>query len=79
MRKVEKETVETDIVLGPESDWFSQTGLKVKSVLKFHKLVTTEREFIRQKLGEIPEFMLKDDFFLPLLLREGRGEGSNLE
>ncbi|MDA3812243.1 MAG: type II toxin-antitoxin system PemK/MazF family toxin [Spirochaetaceae bacterium] len=58
--KVEKDAVDTDIVLDTESDWFSQTGLKVKSVLKLHKLVTTERAFIRQKLGELPAFILKD-------------------
>lgn len=68
--KVEKDTVDTDIVLDPDSDWFPLTGLKVKSVLKMHKLVTTERAFVRQKLGEIPESILKEvDEKLKLLLK----------
>jgi len=77
--KVEKDTVDTDIVLDPELDWFPQTGLKVKSVLKLHKLVTTEREFIGQKLGELPMFILKDvDEKLKILLKidqNGIGHG----
>ena len=68
--KVDKDPLETDVILDPERDWFPQTGLKVKSVLKLHKLVTTERTFMKQKLGEIPQSVLKEvDKKLKIILK----------
>ena len=34
--------------------------MKVKSVLKLHKLVTTEQDYIRLKLGRLPESVMKE-------------------
>jgi len=52
--KIGKDPVETDIVIDSDSEWFLSTGLKVNSVLKLHKMVTTEKDFIRSKIGELP-------------------------
>jgi mRNA interferase MazF len=57
--KVGIDPVETDIILDSGATWFHQTGLKVKSVLKLHKLITTEKEYIRSKLGDIQVSVLK--------------------
>lgn len=58
--KVGKDPVETDIILDSESGWFPTSGLKVKSVLKLHKLVTTEQDYIRLKLGRLPESVMEE-------------------
>lgn len=71
--KVGKDVVETDIVLDSESGWFTKSGLKVKSVLKLHKLVTMEQDYIKLKLGQLPETMMKEvDAKLKLLFGLGK-------
>lgn len=58
--KVGKDPVETDMVLDSESVWFTSSGLKVKAVLKLHKLVTTEQKYIRLSLGRLPEKVMNE-------------------
>ena len=56
----DKDIVETEILLDPNEEWFYKTGLKVKSILKLHKLVTIEKASINKMLGEIPDSMFND-------------------
>lgn len=57
---VNTEIGETEILLDNSNKWFIQTGLKVKSVLKLHKLVTIETASIKYKLGRIPDSIHSD-------------------
>ncbi|MFH0765746.1 MAG: type II toxin-antitoxin system PemK/MazF family toxin [Calditrichota bacterium] len=45
----------TDIVLDPASAEFKQTGLKVLSILRLHRLATVSDSIFRRNIGAIPE------------------------
>ena len=45
----------TDSVIGPGLRWFPQTGLKVRSVVKFHRLLTVSDSFIKKRLGKVSD------------------------
>jgi mRNA-degrading endonuclease toxin of MazEF toxin-antitoxin module len=44
----------TDVVLDPSTAEHRSTNLKVKSVLRLHKLATIHRRAIVRRLGELP-------------------------
>lgn len=45
----------TDIVIAKTQTNFGITGLKVSSVIKIHRLLTTTDKIIRKTIGELPE------------------------
>jgi len=42
----------TDLVLDPNDPDFAQTGLRVRSVVRFHRLTTLATTMIRRDLGD---------------------------
>lgn len=49
------EQLDTDVLLDPSRSTFRQTGLKQKSLLKLHRLVTFQPEAIREGEGALPK------------------------
>lgn len=45
----------TDIVILPSDEDFAQTGLRVASAIRLHRLMTLSSRIIRRKLGTLPE------------------------
>jgi mRNA interferase MazF len=45
----------TDLVMGGGSPGFTQTGLKVTSVLRLHRLLTVSSSIIERELGNLPK------------------------
>ena len=45
----------TDLVIGASQDGFDQTGLRVASVVRLHRLLTIDAEAVVRTLGEVPE------------------------
>ena len=45
----------TDIVILPSDEDFAQTGLRVASAIRLHRLMTLSLRIIRRKLGTLPE------------------------
>lgn len=45
---------DTDIVIQPSHADFAQTGLRVASAIRLHRLMTLSTGIIRQKLGRLP-------------------------
>jgi mRNA interferase MazF len=43
----------TDIVLDPADPSFSATGLRVRSVIRLHRLATIAASIVRRELGEL--------------------------
>lgn len=61
--------VSTDVVVEPTHSEFPITGLRVKSVIRLHKLVTIEQLVIRRRLGQIgPMLQLEVDVRLKIAL-----------
>jgi mRNA-degrading endonuclease toxin of MazEF toxin-antitoxin module len=59
----------TDYAVDPAHPEFAQTGLRVTSVIRLHKLVTVERTLIRRRLGRIgPRLQAEVDRLLRLAL-----------
>lgn len=50
-----EEVLETDIVLDPSDEYFENTGLLKKSVLKLHRLSTFQPEALRVGAGFFPQ------------------------
>src|SRR5687768_8103741 len=48
------DAVVTDVILDPADPGFAATGLRVRSVLRLHRLVTVTAALIRRELGELP-------------------------
>jgi mRNA interferase MazF len=46
---------DTDLILDANSPDFSQTGLKVSSAIRFHRLLTISKSVIQRKLGKLPK------------------------
>ena len=53
--KAPTELEKTDIVLDQDHARFMQTGLKVSSTIRLHRLVTIGSLFIQRELGRLPE------------------------
>ena len=53
--KAPEELEKTDIVLDQSHASFMQTGLKVSSTIRLHRLVTIGSLFIQRELGRLPE------------------------
>jgi mRNA interferase MazF len=61
--------VPTDCIVDMSHPEFSQTGLRVTSVLRLHKLATVERAVIVRRLGCIgPQLQAEVDRLLPAVL-----------
>ncbi len=45
--------MESDVVLDSGEDDFAQTGLRVSSVLRLHRLLTVATGLIRRELGQL--------------------------
>ena len=45
----------TDIIIEKTQIDFNRTGLKVSSVIKIHRLLTTSDKIIRKIIGDLPE------------------------
>lgn len=50
--------LESDVVLQPET--YAETGLRVESVLRLHRLMTVSTELIRRELGCVPKAVWAD-------------------
>ncbi len=61
--------ISTDHVVDPSHPEFSNTGLRMASVLRLHKLVTVESKVITRRLGRIgPQLQVDVDRLLRLVL-----------
>lgn len=45
----------TDVIIRPTDRDFSQTGLRVASTIRLHRLMSLSTTIIRRKLGTLPE------------------------
>lgn len=45
----------TDLIIESTDTGFEKTGLKVSSVIKIHKLLTTSDKIIQKTIGDLPE------------------------
>jgi mRNA interferase MazF len=50
----------TDLLLDPRDGDFAQTGLRVRSVLRLHRLMTVTTAIIRRDLGDLSASCLQD-------------------
>ena len=48
-------TESTDFIIDESDAQFSTTGLKVSSVVKIHRLITTSDDVIQKEIGFLPE------------------------
>ena len=53
--KAPVELEKTDLTLDESHASFTETGLKVSSTIRLHRLVTISSLFIRRELGRLPE------------------------
>lgn len=56
---IPSDLLETDLLLEAHRPDFAQTGLKVSSVLRLHRLMTISTKIIRRELGQLPLEMQK--------------------
>ena len=55
--QIPEQLAESDFRMDQHAESFSQTGLKVTSVLRLHRLMTVTQSFIRRELGSLtPEW-----------------------
>lgn len=52
-----EELLETDVVLGPERLGYVETGLRARSVLRLHRLMTVSTALVRRELGDLSSDM----------------------
>jgi mRNA interferase MazF len=52
-----EELLETDVVLDPERPGYVETGLRVQSVLRLHRLMTVSTSLVRRELGDLSSDM----------------------
>jgi mRNA interferase MazF len=50
----------TDVMLAPSDSDFAQTGLRLSSVLRLHRLMTVTTAIIRRQLGDLSPRHLRD-------------------
>jgi len=50
-----EDLLDTDLLLDPSKPYFSDTGLKSLSVIKFHRLITVTPSQIEDIIGVLPE------------------------
>ena len=69
--QINKATETSDLLINSSDTDFKQTGLKVSSAIRLHRLVTIPTKVIKRQLGTLPnsyspelEFKLKDLFEL---------------
>ena len=55
-----EQLIESDLKIDQEAENFAQTGLKVTSVLRLHRLMTVAQSLIRRELGSLPVEWLKE-------------------
>jgi mRNA interferase MazF len=55
--QVPTDLLKTDLVLDSTDADFAQTGLRVSSTLRLHRVMTVTTELIRRELGELPPRM----------------------
>jgi mRNA interferase MazF len=53
--QIEKANEESDIKILSNNEDFDQTGLRVDSAIRLHRLVTIPKKIILRELGELPE------------------------
>ena len=58
--RIPEQLIESDLKIDQETENFAQTGLKVTSVLRLHRLMTVAQSFIRRELGSLPVEWLKE-------------------
>lgn len=54
------ELLESDFVVGPDHGDFHQTGLRVSSTLRLHRLLTITTSIIQRELGQLSQQMQKE-------------------
>lgn len=52
--RVPVDVLETDLILDSGHESFADTGLRVTSTIRLHRLVTLTTSFIQRELGELP-------------------------
>lgn len=52
--QIDKAIESSDLQITKEDAGFAQTGLKVSSAIRLHRLVTIPQRLIHRKLGELP-------------------------
>lgn len=55
--RVASDLLETDLVLSPGDGDFENTGLRVSSILRLHRLMTVTTGLIKRELGELSQRM----------------------
>ena len=53
--KVSATPADTDFVIDSQGADFAQTGLKVSSTIRLHRLMTVSKQIIKRELGEISQ------------------------
>ena len=57
--QVPSDLQETDLVINPQDPGFAETGLRVSSLLRLHRLMTVTASIIQRELGILSEGMQK--------------------
>jgi mRNA interferase MazF len=50
----------TDLPIEPSDSDFAQTGLRVRSVLRLHRLMTVTTSIVRRDLGDLSQRQIRD-------------------
>jgi mRNA interferase MazF len=58
--RVPPDLLNTGVVLDADAEWFGDTGLRVQSTIRLHRLVTLTARFIKRELGELPRSIQED-------------------
>jgi len=53
--RVPKELLETDVLIKMDDDDFENTGLRVTSTLRLHRMMTVTTDIIRRELGQLSD------------------------
>ncbi len=56
--QIDKTTDEFDILLSKSDTGFAETGLRLESVIKLHRLVAIPLPFVKKTLGKLPSALL---------------------
>jgi mRNA interferase MazF len=54
------EKLETDILLDPTDPHFAETGLKQKSLIKLHRLMTFQPTVLKEGQGSLPDVFISE-------------------
>ena len=55
--RIPEDPLETDVLLTSERPGYEETGLRLPSVLRLHRLMTVAASLIRRELGVLPPEM----------------------